>query len=110
MGIPDCESPLSVHSLNACGPIFLKQVENYLRVGTSNEMMSLGRKLFAEFEVVEDFAVVANDEPGFGKLHRLMTTLGVDDAEPGMAQTDAAIQIYFLSVRPSMTLKTNHAE
>ena len=68
-------------------------------------------QLSADFGVIVDLAVVADDKPAIGGVHRLMTLRRqVDDRQPAMGKSDPSFVVSpdALIVRPSVGNGASH--
>jgi hypothetical protein len=66
--------------LDAVLSLFFVKVKDNLRIGASEELMSLAEELFPEFEVVKDLTVEGDPQRGVLVAHRLVTAGQIDDA------------------------------
>ena len=88
--VPNGKGKLAVQPAQASRAIRLVQVQNHFCVAVRGKIVTQLNQLFAQFAIVEDFAVKANPQRAIFIAQRLLPTSQVDDAEPGMPQPHAA--------------------
>ena len=96
-------------SLDAGVAPLLVGVQDDFGVGPGREPVALVGQLVAQFDVVEDFAVEGDPEPGLGVAHRLVAAGQIDDAQPRMAQRDGTVDVDALFVRPAVRDRGQHS-
>ena len=89
--VPDRESPLPIHTLDAIRTVFLVKPQDNFGVGPGGKPVPFLYKFLTQFDEVEDFPVESYPERAVITLHGLMTARNIDDAEPVVGQTNGPV-------------------
>jgi len=84
---------LAIEVLDAILPFFFIEVKYDLGIGACGKGVSLSQEIFFEFEVIEDLAVKSDPERGVLVAHRLMAAREIKDAETGMRESYAILDV-----------------
>src|SRR5581483_45405 len=106
--VPERERELAVQLVDAGRPLLLVQVEDRLAIGTGAKAMAAALELSAQLDVVEDLAVADQPQRFVFVRERLQPPLQVDDAQAGMAETDAVVDVEPGRFRPAVADGGNH--
>ncbi len=94
----------------AIGAVFFVQVDDDLGVALRGKPVAERLELRAQFDVVEDLAVVDDPERTVLVADRLIAAGQVNDAEPRAAQANPVIPVDAVSVRPAMPEHPQHPQ
>ena len=106
--IPDSKGPLSVEPIHAALALFLVEMEEHFRVGTRCESMSLLNQVFPELDVIENLSIECDPQSALRDGHRLMPAGQIDNAQPGMGETDRTMAVDADIIRTSVADGPDH--
>ena len=87
---------------------FFTQPEQDLGVGLGAKTMAAPFELLAELNVVEDLAVERDPDRFVVVRHRLRAAANVNNAEPGVRESGARLEVHSAGVRAAMMQHRHH--
>ncbi len=109
VAIPDREGEHAAQLFDAALTFLLVEMDDYFRVASGREDVSLFFQILAQRAVVVDLSVEDDPYRSVFVPDRLVSTLGVDDAEATTGQTDGPAQEGALVVGSSVGEARAHA-
>jgi len=107
--VPDGDAELAVEPAQAGRPFLFVVMQEDFGVAMRRQTVAVRQQLFAEFGVVEDFAVVNDPETSVLVGDGLLAATKVNDAKAGVAKADVVVEVDAELVGSAMADHGQHA-